>query len=493
VLTRATSEWDKQTPTMLTYFSAALLALASLVMCASPVSANESTTQRLNVVLIVADDLGWSDLGCYGADLLETPSIDKLASGAIRFTDAYAASVCTPTRACLLTGKHYARLHMTVWREVALDPPRDRKLVPPVAVANLPQSEQTLADVFHSAGYLTALVGKWHLGDAAHYPETCGFDFNIGGTLWGAPESYFFPYRGEGLWGKEPRYVPHLEDGRPGEYLTDRLTDEALKLFDGAGDRPFFLYLAHHAPHIPVQPKAELVDHYDKKMKPGLHHRSPKYAAMVQSLDESVGRVLDRLERRGLADRTVVVFVSDNGGYIGNFDKVPVTNNFPLRSGKGSLYEGGIRVPLIIRCPNAPTARGVCHEPVYVADLFPTLLEIAGLQADAKNELDGQSLMPLLKDPSASLKRDALYFHFPHYYETTTPVSAIRAGDWKLLEYLEDHRLELYNLRDDLRESKNLADVKAEKVGDLRSRLAKWRTDVQVQMPTVNPNFHSKR
>jgi arylsulfatase A len=319
---------------MLKYFWATLLALASVMTYASPVSATEPTAQRLNVVLILADDLGWSDVGCYGADLLETPSIDKLAAGAMRFTDAYAASVCTPTRACLLTGRHYARLHMTVWREAAQKAPHDRKLIPPVAVADLPQNEQTLAEMFHSAGYQTALVGKWHLGDAANYPETQGFDYNIGGTLWGAPESYFFPYRGSGAFGKQVRYVPHLEDGHPGEYLTDRLTDEALKLIDSASDKPFFLYLAHHAAHIPIEPKPKLVDHYVKKLKPGHHHRSPKYAAMVQSLDESVGRVLDRLDERGLSDRTVVVFVSDNGGYINNFKKVPVTSNFPLRSGK---------------------------------------------------------------------------------------------------------------------------------------------------------------
>jgi arylsulfatase A-like enzyme len=382
---------------------------------------------------------------------------------------------------------------MTVWREAAQDPPHDRKLVPQAAVADLPRNEQTLAEVFHLAGYRTALVGKWHLGDAANYPETRGFDYNIGGTLWGAPESYFFPYRGRGLWGQELRYVPHLEDGKPNEYLSDRLTDEALKLIDGAGERPFFLYLAHHAPHIPVQPKPELVDHYAKKMKPGLHHRSPKYAAMVQSLDESVGRVLERLEQRGLADRTVVIFVSDNGGYISDFDKVPVTSNFPLRSGKGSLYEGGIRVPLIIRWPSEQAAKGICREPVYIADLFPTLLEITGVPADPKGHVDGQSLLPLLKAPGASLNRDALYFHFPHYYVTTAPVSAIRVGDWKLLEYLEDNRLELYNLRDDLRETKNMAGEQAEKASDLHARLAHWRTDIHAQMPTPNPDFRPKR
>ncbi len=293
--------------------------------------------------------------------------------------------------------------------------------------------------------------------------------------------------------GPELRYIPHLEDGNHGEYLTDRLTDEAVKFIDGAGDQPFFLYLAHYAPHIPLQAKPDLVDRYEKKLKPGMHHQSPKYAAMVQSLDESVGRVLECLDRRGLAERTIVVFVSDNGGYIGDFDKVPVTNNFPLRSGKGSLYEGGIRVPLMIRWPSAHVAGGVCREPVFLADLFPTLLEITQLAAEPNDKFDGRSLLPLLKDANASLGRDALYFHFPHYYATTTPVSAIRAGDWKLLEYFEDNRVELYNLRDDLRESKNLANEQIEKKNDLQGRLAHWRTDIHAQMPTVNPNFRPPR
>src|SRR5947209_357160 len=207
----------------------------------------------LNVVLILADDLGWADVGCQGADLHETPNIDRLAAQGLRFTQAYAASVCSPTRASLMTGKHPARLGITIWLEAARTPPpaRNRKLIPPPAVADLPLAEETLAEVLRSAGYLTALVGKWHLGDAAHYPETQGFDVNIGGTFWGAPQSFFYPYRGSGPSGNEFRYVPHLELGKPGEYLTDRLTDEALKVIDAAvaGDRPFFLEIAHHAPH----------------------------------------------------------------------------------------------------------------------------------------------------------------------------------------------------------------------------------------------------
>jgi arylsulfatase A-like enzyme len=450
--------------------------------------------QRLNVVLILADDLGWSDLGCYGADLHETPHLDRLASQGVRFTDAYAASVCSPTRACLMTGRHYARLGVTVWREQSQSPPRNRRLLPPIAMSDLAHEETTLAEVFQAAGYLTAIVGKWHLGDASHYPETHGFDINIGGTHWGAPQSFFYPYRGMGQFGKEFRYVPHLEWGQPGEYLTDRLTDEALKVIDQAGQRPFFLYLAHHAPHTPIEGKPDLVARYQKKQRPALHHPNATYAAMVHSLDESVGRIVARLQERSMADRTVIVFVSDNGGYVGDFAKLRVTNNHPLRSGKGSLYEGGVRVPLIVRWPGVTAPGAACREPVYVADLYPTLLEITGLTGDASHNanLDGLSVAALLKAPESRLGREAIYFHYPHYYATTTPVSAVRAGDWKLLEYHEDSRVELYNLQDDLSESQELAAMYPERARELRDRLHAWRKVVQARMPTPNPNYRPK-
>lgn len=447
----------------------------------------------LNVVVILADDLGWADLGCYGADLHETPHLDRLAGQGMRFTDAYAAPVCSPTRASLLTGKHWARLGITTWRESSQTPPRDRRLLPPVAVADLPHAEVTLAEVFQSAGYLTALVGKWHLGAATHYPETQGFDVNIGGTLWGAPQTYFFPYRGARRFGGEFRYVPHLEGGTPGEYLTDRLTDEALKIIDRAQDRPFFLYLAHHAPHTPIEAKPEIVQHYERKLIPGLRHQNATYAAMVHSLDESVGRVVDRIEARGLAERTLIVFMSDNGGYIGRFNGLTATNNSPLRSGKGSLYEGGVRVPFIVRGPGIAT--GVSHEPVYVADLYPTLLELAGLSGDAAHnaQVDGVSFAPILKDPEARLARNALYFHFPHYYPTTTPASALRAGDWKLIEYYEDGRLELFHLKDDLSETNNLAWRQPDRAQALLAQLVDWRKTIGAVPPTVNPVFPANR
>lgn len=443
---------------------------------------------RINVVLILADDLGWADLGCYGADLHETPRLDRFAGTALRFTSAYAASVCTPTRASLMTGKHSARLHMTTWLENALEAPGgNRPLLPPQAVGNLPLGETTLAELFQAAGYRTALVGKWHLGDARHYPEAQGFDVNIGGTLWGAPRSYFFPYRGA-VDSREYRYIPHLEHGVAGEYLTDRLTDEALALIDRWTEEPFFLYLAHHAPHTPLEAKADRVAHYRAKIasNPGLRHTNPTYAAMVQSLDEGVGRILDRLDARGLLDRTVVIFTSDNGGAVHEYDHAPITSNAPLRSGKGSLYEGGVRVPLIVRWPGLTRPASISDEPVALGDLFPTVRTL--VQADPLPPgIDGVDLAPVLRDPSARLPREALYFHFPHYYFTTTPVSAVRSGEWKLLRYHETRASELYNLRDDPGEREDVAGRFPERAALLETRLMSWLSDIQAQLPSANP------
>ena len=452
-----------------------------------------AAAERPNVVLILADDLGWADLGCYGADLHETPHLDRLATEGVRFTQAYAMSVCSPSRAALLTGQHAARLHITIWAEGSLQGPTNRKLLQADSQHDLPHSETTLAKYLQDVGYLTALVGKWHLGGAGYFPETHGFDVNIGGTHWGAPQTFWWPYRGSGRFGTEFRYVPHLEFGRPGEYLTDRLTDEALHVIDRAAGKPFFLYLAHHAPHTPIEARAGDVDHFAAKLRPDLRHQNPVYAAMVKSLDESVGRVLAHLKQRGLDRSTIVVFASDNGGYVGTDRRsgqtVPVTSNTPLRSGKGSLYEGGIRVPLVVRWPGVTTAGVECHEPVVLMDLFHTLRAAAGSVSPPASGADGLDLVPLLKNPTGKLARDTLYFHYPHYYETTTPVGAVRAGDWKLVEYLEDHRVELFNLRDDPGERTDLAAKMPEKAAELQTRLRTWRVSVDAAMPKPNPDF----
>ena len=454
-----------------------------------------SEAKQPNIVFILVDDMGWSDLGCYGADLHETPHIDELASQGVRFTDAYAMPVCSPTRAALMTGRHAARVHMTIWSEGSLKGPTNRKLLQADSLHSLPHTETTFAKHLQDAGYLTALVGKWHLGDGDHYPETHGFDVNIGGTHWGAPQTFWWPYRGTGRFGSEYRYVPHLEFGKEGEYLTDRLTDEALKVIDNAGDNPFFLYLSHHAPHTPIEAKPDDVKYFESKLRPEMRHQNPTYAGMLKSLDESVGRVLARLKERGVDQKTFVIFASDNGGFIG-IDKrsgltTPTTNNAPLRSGKGSCYEGGIRIPLIVRWPGV-TKPSLCDEPVIVMDLFPTLLAAAGLKPPADLTLDGLDLTPILKDTDTSLDRDALFFHYPHYYATTTPVSAVRSGDWKLLEYLEDDHIELFNLKDDLGETNNLAKTFPAKAAELRERIHRLREEIGASMPTPNPNFKTE-
>lgn len=467
--------------------------LGWLALLALGLSTPASAVRPLNIVFILADDLGAHDLACYGADLHETPRLDQLAREGVRFTQAYAMSVCSPTRASILTGKHAARLHMTTWRESAIAPTRDKPLLPPPTVGDLPVAQPNLAQILKTAGYLTLHVGKWHLGDAAHSPEALGFNINIGGTHWGAPATYFHPFSGPSGNSREFRYVPGLGLGKSGEYLTDRLTDEALKLIDAAGDRPFFLNLWHHSPHTPIEAKRDYVEHYRKKLKPGLHHQNPDYAAMVRSLDENVGRVLDHLEKRGLADRTLVIFVSDNGGYTNPWRGNVPTDNWPLRSGKGSLYEGGIRVPLIVRLPGVTPAGAVCDTPVTCADFLPTILELCNEFGRAKTSipagLDGVSFAALLKQPQARLPREELFFHYPHYYFNTTPVSAVRSGDWKLLEYFEDNRVELYNLREDPGEARDLATKNPRQAARLRARLRAWWQEADALPPSANPAF----
>ncbi len=472
-----------------------LLRLLTATAALLPIGAGEQgvcaeSTRVPNVVLILADDLGWADLGCYGADLHETPHIDRFAQQGLKFTQAYAAApVCTPTRASIMTGKYPARLHMTVWYESSANPPRGRRLIPPITVGDMPHSEVTVAEVLHEAGYLTAHVGKWHLGDAAHYPQTQGFDVNVGGTFWGAPTTFFHPYSGSGTFGKEFRYVPHLEWGEPGEYLTDRLTDEALDVLERSHQRPFFLNMCYHTVHTPIEAKAEVVERYEEKRRPALHHQNATYAAMVQSLDENVGRILTKLDALGVADRTVVIFTSDNGGFVNQYKGRTVTDNHPLRSGKGSLWEGGVRVPLLIRWPGVTPAGATCTEPVVSTDFYPTILEMAGLEGDAKHnaDVDGLSLVPLLKRPQAKLDREAIYFHYPHYYPTTTPVSSVRAREWKLLEFHEDMHVELYHLVNDPSEQKDVALAMPQRVESLRRQLHAWREAVNAQMPEPNP------
>jgi len=450
------------------------------------------TAGPLNIVVILVDDLGWTDLHGYGSDLHDTPRIDRLIREGMRFTDAYAAScVCSPTRASIMTGKHPARLHMTIWYGAAVDPEvnkeKNPKLITPKTEHNLPRRETTIAKALRRAGYFTAHVGKWHLGDPGHYPRAHGFDVNVGGTFSGCPASFFSPFIDA-----DRNPLPNLSAGRDGEYLTDRLTSEAIAILERAGSRPLFLHLAYYTVHTPIEGKPDLVDRYARRVKPGFEHQNPAYAAMVHTLDENVGRVLDKLDELGIADRTAVILFSDNGGAHYQHRGRTITSNRPLRAGKGTLYEGGVRVPLVVRWPGVTPAGSVCRRPVISHDLYPTILGIAGLEGDPghNDEVDGLSLVPLLRDPNAALPRDALYWHYPHYYYgMNTPGSSIRCEDWKLLEYLEDGRVELYNLNDDLGETRDLSAVLPDRARQLRDRLGAWRKRVDAQMPKPNPNY----
>ena len=458
------------------------------------------TARSPNILLITVDDLGWADLGCYGADLHETPNIDAFAETGQIFTHAYAAAaICSPTRAALLTGKSPARLNMTIWREAATNTLFDRKLIPPDVSANLPLEEVTLAEALKSAGYVTAHLGKWHVGDGEHFPELQGFDINVGATVWGCPPTFFYPYRGEIY--RSFRFVPGLErsvDGlydlnRAGEYLTDRLTDEAISIMERFKKESFFINLSYYTVHTPIEGKKEIVEYYQKKLASGMSHQNAIYAAMVHSLDENMGKLMHKLDELNLADHTVVIFTSDNGGFINEWDGQTVTDNAPLRSGKGALYEGGIRVPTIIRWHGITTPGATSDCPITTQDIYPTLLEMTDLIGDSKQvaAFDGISLIPVLKNPQADLKQRALYWHYPHYYHTTTPVSAIRQGDWKLLEFFEDNHVELYNLKADVGERNNMEKANPEKAKELSQLLNAWRQQVDAPMPHPNPK-HKK-
>ena len=422
----------------------------------------EAPPKKPNFVFFLVDDLGWRDVGCYGTKFYETPAIDRLASEGMRFTDAYAACpVCSPTRASILTGKYPARLNLTDW--IPGHKPKDPKLLVPAFHQELPLAEVTIAEALKAAGYACASIGKWHLGGEPYYPDKQGFDLNVGGTAKGQPPRYFSPYG-----------IPTLADGPKGEYLTDRLADEAEKFIEQNRDRPFFLYLPHFAVHTPIQGKEEITAKYARKPPDG-DQKNATYAAMIESVDDSVGRVMKKLQDLGLADRTVLFFMSDNGGLAG------VTSNAPLRGGKGTLYEGGIREPMIVKWPGVVRSGTTASTPVTSTDFYPTILEMAGLPPKPEQHVDGLSLVPLLKE-SGPLRRDTLYWHYPHYHRTT-PAGALLHGDWKLIEYFEDGRLELYNLRDDIGEQHDLASAMPEKARELQKMLADWRRSVSAQMP----------
>ena len=473
------------------------LMMLILLMSCTDIEKKTPQNTKPNIVLIVADDLGWADLRFTGSDLFETPNIDQLAKEGMYFSNFYSASpVCSPTRASILTGKYPARLKMTThyensedyWRNKGRDMTEyNTRLVQPKTVGNLPQSEITIAEYLKEQGYFTAHIGKWHLGNFEHYPENQGFDVNVGGTAWGAPDTYWYPWTGNNFQ-KQIRYIPGLVLGADsGAYLPDRLTDKALEVIEQKKADPFFLHLNFHIPHTPMEGKQELVDYFSKKIKPGMKDTNPVYAAMIKTMDENVGRILTGLEQAGITSNTIVMFLSDNGGRVGEFQQwETVANNAPLRSGKGSLYEGGIRVPLIIKWPGKINAGSVSDVPLITNDLFPT---IAGMVSGNAVDTDGLSMMPLLQEPSGDLGREEVFWHYPHYYTTTTPASAVRRGKWKLIQYFEGDQVELYDLEQDLGEEKDVSKDFPEVATELKQSLEAWLKGVEAQLPKVNPNY----
>ncbi len=516
-----------------------LFAAAALLTFQAPAHA-ASASRPPNIVLFLVDDLGWRDLGVYGSSFYETPQLDRFARANVRFTDAYApCHVCSPTRASIMTGKYPARLQLTDWLPGRRDFPF-QKLNNAKPRPHLPLEETTLAEALKEHGYATGHFGKWHLGEDPSGPLQHGFDVQVPRWNKCCPnKGYHAPFGLEGL------------TDAPGDYLTDRLTDEALKYIDENRSRPFFLYLSHFAPHDPIQGRADLVAKYQAKLqqraaadrapfilegnpdaknaptrtqldaalkedayrgyqvlpnqtvKIKQHQDNVQFAAMVESLDESFGRVIAKLEALGLSENTIVIFTSDNGGMsAANFgrpdrivaptalDAAFATSNLPLRGAKGWLYEGGIRVPMIIKWPGR-SARGIVSSvPAISTDLYPTILEMIGAPARPSQHLDGVSLAGVVRGEKPPA-RDALYWHFPHYsnHGMQSPGAAIRQGDFKLLEYFENNTVQLFNLREDLGEQHDLAREQPGRTQQMTALLHQWRRSVSAAMMDPNPAY----
>lgn len=452
----------------------AFLLIILTLFCLPKMHAEDN--HRPNIVLIFADDLGWRDLSCMGSKYYETPAIDQLAADGLLFTDAYAAApVCAPTRAALMTGKSPARLHQTAVFD------RDRgemPLVPPEWKHHLPLEEVTIAERLKECGYTTAIMGKWHLGvEEELWPQNQGFDVNVGAWKSGRPDSYFPPYNN-----------PMLPDGPEGEYLTDRLANEAVKFIKKNSDSPFFLYLPFYNPHSPIEAPPETIDRFKNKLPDG-GQKSPEYAAMIAHLDMAVEGVMKTLKEQGIAENTLVIFTSDNGGVKTIWD-LEITDNAPLRAEKFLLYEGGIRVPLIVKWPGKTPVGEKTNQMAYTTDLLPTIMSAIGKPV-FEPDLDGVDLTPVLKNGDAARFPRMLAWHYPHYMprQNMRASSAIRAGDYKLIHWHDSHQIELYNLAEDIGEQNNLAPEMPEKALEMYDKLDDWRKRVNAQMPRPNPKY----
>ncbi len=470
--------------------SAGLLPAVLILMgLQTTVSAEPSPTKR-NFVFFLVDDLGWADVGCFGSKFHETPNIDALCALGMKFPQGYAACpVCSPTRASIMTGRHPVRVDITDWipgqnagryQDAKFQQINDRD--------NLALEELTIAEALKRHGYQTFFAGKWHLGDRSHWPTDQGFDINIGGCEKGSPPGgYYAPWT-------NPNLIANHKD----EYITERLTEESLKFLDTRKtEQPFLLYLSYYNVHTPITPYRKRIAHYKtkaekqfadatpvKKEHEGqsrMRQDNPQYASMVAAVDDSVGQVLKKLDDLKLTENTAVFFFSDNGGLC-TTNKMGPTSNLPLRSGKGWLYEGGVREPTIIRVPGITKPGSVCETPVVSMDFFPTILQLAGLPLLPDRHKDGVSLLPLLE--GEKLPERTFYWHYPHYHGSTwKPGASIREGDWKLIEFYHYGKVELYNLKNDPGEQTDLSQAQPEKTQELREKLAAWQKQLNAKMP----------
>jgi arylsulfatase A-like enzyme len=475
--------------------------LMGMVMAVLPsllwADTEEHNHRHPNFVFILIDDLGWADLGCYGSTFYETPHIDRLAATGMRFTAAYAAApICSPTRASIMSGKYPARINTTEWfgGPQPKGYKRNTQLIPARYQDVLPLEERTVAEILKDAGYTTFFAGKWHLGHQGYWPEEQGFDVNKGGWTRGGPyggKKYFSPYGN-----------PRLEDGPDGEHLPDRLASETVKFMEAHQNKPFLAYLSFYSVHTPLIARPDLQRKYEEKRKSApadrwglegqkkvrLVQNHAVYAGMVEAVDLAIGKVLAGLQALKLEENTVVFLMSDNGGVA--TDGGWPTSNLPLRGGKGWLYEGGIREPLIIRWPQVTTPGSECHMPVISTDFYPTILDMAGLPLARQQHVDGVSLAPLLRQ-AGPLQRQAIFWHFPHYSGGLggRPGSAVREGDYKLIEFFEDGHLELYNLAEDIGEQTNLLQREPALAQEMHILLKQWRQELDARMPTPNPAY----
>ncbi|MCJ8330391.1 MAG: sulfatase [Lentisphaeria bacterium] len=459
-----------------------------------------------NIIFILIDDYGWKDTGCYGSSFYDTPNLDDLAANGMRFTDAYATCpVCSPTRASVMTGKYPANHKITNWINWGDGHPNKGRLIDVPYVDHISDDNVTVADALKEGGYQTWHVGKWHLGREGNYPSDHGFDVNIAGFEWGSPKNGYF----------SPWDLKNLENGPDGEYLTDRLGDEAVTLINSRDkDSAFFMNLWFYTVHTPIQAKEDDIRYYQRKASdmslnqidpfvegdffPVEHKKEerirrriiqsdPVYAAMIKCMDDNIGKLVQSLKDEGILEDTLIVFTSDNGG-LATAEGSP-TCNAPLSEGKGWMYEGGTREPLIVHWPGHVRAGSVSSEVVTSTDYYPTFLEAAGLPLKPEQHIDGESILPLLKE-TGKLEREAIFWHYPHYgNQGGTPGCSIRKGDFKLIEFFEGNVLELYNLREDISETNNLAETMPDKRDELHADLVAWRKSVEAQIPQENPDF----